>query len=95
MMKTRPFNPVEFLESDEEISKYLSDAYSDDNPDVFVIALGNVVKVRGVAEVARKSGLNRESLYRIFSGKAKPQWGTVHALMHTIGFQLKGEYVHT
>lgn len=88
-VKTRPFNPVEFLESDEEIAHYLSDAYDDENPEVFVIALGNVVKARGVTEVARQSGLNRESLYKIFSGKAKPQWGTIHALMHALGFHLK------
>ena len=93
-MKTKPFNPVEFLESDEEIAQYLSDAYDDENPDVFVIALGNVVKARGVTEVARKSGLNRESLYKIFSGKAKPQWGTVHTLMHTLGFHFRSECVH-
>jgi len=88
-MRTRPFNPVEFMESNEEISKYLSDAYDDENPDVFVIALGYVVKVKGVTEVARQSGLNRESLYKIFSGKAKPQWGTIHTLMHALGFHLK------
>jgi len=88
-MKTSPFNPVEFLQNDAEISQYLSQAYEDANPDVFVIALGNVVKARGVSNVAREAGLNRESLYKIFSGKAKPQWGTIHALMHTLGFHLK------
>jgi len=88
-MRTKPFNPVEFMENNEEISKYLTDAYDDENPDVFVIALGNVVKVKGVTEVARQSGLNRESLYKIFSGKSKPQWGTIHTLMHALGFHLK------
>ncbi len=87
-MKTRPFNPVEFLKTDEEIAQYLTDAY-DDDPEVFVVALGYVVKARGVADVARESGLNRESLYKIFSGKAKPRWGTIHALMHTLGFHIK------
>jgi len=86
---TRPFNPVEFMESDDEIAQYLSDAYEDDNPEVFVIALGNVAKARGVTKIARQSGLNRESLYKIFSGKAKPQWGTIHALMRTLGFHFK------
>ncbi len=88
-MKTKPFNPAEFLQSDEEITQYLSEAYDDENPEVFVIALGNVAKVRGVSEVAKASGLNRESLYKIFSGKAKPQWGTIHALMHALGFNLR------
>ncbi|MDQ6996922.1 MAG: putative addiction module antidote protein [Mariprofundus sp.] len=88
-MKTSPFNPVEFLETDAEIAQYLTDAYDDADPEVFVVALGYVVKARGVSDVARKSGLNRESLYKIFSGKAKPQWGTIHALMHTLGFHIK------
>jgi len=88
-MKSQPFNPAEFLQSDAEIAQYLSEAYEDENPDVFVIALGNVVKMRGVSKVARKSGLNRESLYKIFSGKAKPQWGTIHALMRALEFRLK------
>lgn len=88
-MKTNPFNPVEFLETDEEIAQYLSEAYSDNDPEVFVIALGNVVKLRGVAEIARKSGLNRESLYKVFSGKSKPQWDTIHALMKALGLHLK------
>jgi len=54
-----------------------------------VIALANVVRARGVAEVARQSGMNRESLYKIFSGKAKPRWGAIRALMHALGFHLK------
>ncbi|MDQ6990134.1 MAG: putative addiction module antidote protein [Mariprofundaceae bacterium] len=87
-MNTQAFNPVSFLESKEEIAQYLNEAYEDDNPEVFVIALGNVIKARGVSDIARKSGLNRESLYKIFSGKAKPQWGTIHTLMHTLGFHI-------
>ena len=87
-MKIKPFNPVEFLQNDVEIAQYLNDAYEDENPDVFVIALGNVVKVRGVTKTAKESGLNRESLYKVFSGKSKPRWGTIHALMHTLGFHL-------
>jgi len=88
-MKTKPFNPVDFLETNEEVSQYLNDAYDDEDPEVFVIALGNVVKSRGVSDIAKKAGLNRESLYKIFAGKAKPQWGTIHALMHTLGFHIK------
>jgi len=85
-METKPFNPVEFLQNDDEIMEYLNQAYQDENPDVFVIALGNVAKAKGVSRIAAQTGLNRESLYKVFSGKAKPQWATIHALMHAIGF---------
>ena len=48
-MQSKSFNPVEFLQNDEEITQYLNEAYEDENPDVFVIALGYVAKARGVS----------------------------------------------
>ena len=36
------FNPLEYLQSDEEIAQYLNNAYQDDDPEVFMIALGYV-----------------------------------------------------
>jgi probable addiction module antidote protein len=55
----------------------------DDDPEVFVIALSYVAKARGVANVANVANvaevtdLNRESLYKVFSGKVKPLWATI------------------
>jgi probable addiction module antidote protein len=49
----------------------------DDDPEVFVIALSYVAKARGVANVAEVTDLNRESLYKVFSGKVKPLWATI------------------
>ena len=61
----------------------------DDDPEVFVIALGHVAKARGVANVAEVTGLNRESLYKVFSGKAKPQWATIQAVMKALKINIK------
>jgi len=84
MTKTSPFNPVEYLQSDAEIASYLTEAYEDDNPAVFIVALGHVVRSKGVSNMAEKTGLNRESLYKAFSGKAQPKWDTVHKLLHAL-----------
>ncbi len=62
-MKTNPYDPSLLLQTEEDIVVYLNDAYADPDPEVFVIALGDVAKIRGVAEVAKTAGLNRESLY--------------------------------
>ena len=86
--KARPFNPVEMLHSDHEIAEFLTDAYNDEDPAVFIASLGHVIKHKGVAEVAAAAGLNRESLYKAFNGKAQPKWDTVHRLMHALGIQL-------
>lgn len=90
-MKTKvsPFNPVDYLETDEEIAQYLNDAYRDNNPEVFVIALGNLAKAQGVANIAKKAGLNRESLYKVFSGKSKPQWETIQSVMKALNINIQ------
>jgi probable addiction module antidote protein len=84
-LKTAAFNPVDYLQSDEEIANYLTEAYQDDDPAVFVAALGNVVRHKGVARLAKETGLNRESLYKAFSGKSQPKWDTIHRLLHALG----------
>jgi len=88
MTKTSLFNPVEYLQSDAEIASYLTEAYEDENPAVFIVALGHVVRSKGVSNMAEKTGLNRESLYKAFSGKAQPKWDTVHKLLHALGIHM-------
>ncbi|WP_257266265.1 addiction module antidote protein [Endozoicomonas sp. ONNA2] len=87
VLKLTPLNPVEMLR-DDEIASFLTEAYQDDDPAVFIIALGDVVKHRGVAELARQTGLNRESLYKAFNGKVQPRWDTVHRLLKALGVKL-------
>ena len=71
-IETTPFNPMDFLKTDDEIATYLTEAYRDDDPAVFIVALGHVVKQKGLAQPAEDSGLNRESLYKTFNGKLQP-----------------------
>ncbi|WP_257282692.1 addiction module antidote protein [Endozoicomonas sp. SESOKO1] len=86
-LKLKPFNPVAMLQ-DDEIADYLTEAYLDEDPQVFIIALGDVVKHKGVAEMARQTGLNRENLYKTFNGKVQPKWDTVHRLLKALGVKL-------
>ena len=88
-LKLTPFNPADMLESDQEIADFLAQAYQDDDPMVFVTALGDVVKSLGVAQLAEQTGLNRESLYKAFSGKVQPRWDTVHRLLKALGVRLE------
>ncbi len=87
-IETTPFNPMDFLRSDKEIATYLTEAYRDDDPAVFIVALGHVVKHRGLARLAEDTGLNRESLYKTFNGKVQPKWDTVHRLLKAMKVEL-------
>ena len=51
-IETTPFNPMDFLKTDDEIATYLTEAYRDDDPAVFIVALGHVVKQKGLAQLA-------------------------------------------
>ena len=87
-IKTTPFNPMDFLKADDEIAAYLTEAYRDDDPAVFIVALGHVVKYKGLAQLAEDTGLNRESLYKTFNGKVQPKWDTVHRLLKAMKVEL-------
>ena len=86
MTKTyAPFEAAAYLDSDEVIAEYLTAAAEDPNPDVFLAALGDVAKARGMAQIARDAGLGRESLYKALSAGAHPRYETVNAILHALG----------
>jgi probable addiction module antidote protein len=87
--ETKPYNPVDFLQNESEIIDYLNDAFMDEDPDLFIIALGHVAKHKGIAQKAADTGLNRESLYKTLSGKSKPKWDTVQRILKALHVQLK------
>ena len=67
---------------------YLKDALEDDDPRVFLQALRNVAQARGIAKVAAKSKLNRESMYRMLSTRGNPSLRSLGALLDSLGFRL-------
>ena len=68
----KPFDTSAFLDDDEVIAEYLTAALEDRDPDVFLTAVGQVAKARGLASIAARSGLGRESLYKALAPGAKP-----------------------
>ena len=55
----RPFDEAAYLDNDEVVAEYVSAAAEDPNPVVFVAALGEVAKARGMAQIAKDAGLGR------------------------------------
>ena len=87
-MRFAPFDASEFLDSEEVIAEYLTAALEDPNPDVFLRAVANVAKARGVAAVAKASGLGRESLYKALAPGAKVRYETVRKVLDSLGVKL-------
>jgi len=86
-MKTpyAPFDVADYLDNDELIAEYLSAAADDPNPDVFLAAIGDVAKARGMAQIADETGLGRQSLYKALSAGSHPRYETVAAVLRALG----------
>lgn len=88
MVRITEFDPSAFLDDDEVVAEYLTAALEDENPDVFLAAVGNVAKARGMSAIAERSGLGRESLYKALASGAKPRYDTVLKVLQSLGVKL-------
>jgi probable addiction module antidote protein len=85
---TKPFDPAEYLDSDEAIAVYMTDALESGDPSFVADALGVIARARGMTEVARDAGMSRESLYRALSADGNPEFATILRVVRALGLQL-------
>lgn len=88
MSTLKVFDAADYLEDEETMAAYLSAALEDPNPDVFLAAVRDVARARGMAQLAQDAGLGRESLYKALSPGAKPRYDTVLKLLGALGVKL-------
>lgn len=88
MENYRKFDAADYLDNEELIAEYLTAALEDENPDVFLAALGDVAKARGMSAIAQSSGLGRESLYKALAPGAKPRYDTILKVLHGLGVKI-------
>lgn len=86
--KILPFDTAAYLDSDEVIAEYLTAALKENDPDLLLTALSSVVKARGMAQLARDTGLGRESLYKALTPGAKPRFDTILKVLRSLGVKL-------
>ncbi|OIN00872.1 addiction module antitoxin [Polynucleobacter sp. QLW-P1DATA-2] len=82
------FDVVDYLKTEKDIAGYLSAVLEDGDPALFVAAIGDIAKAKGMTEIAKKSGVTRESLYRALKIEARPRFETVAKVVHALGMKL-------
>ncbi|HHC11300.1 MAG TPA: putative addiction module antidote protein [Campylobacterales bacterium] len=82
-----PFDITEYLDSEEAIAEYLSQVLEDGDNDEFIRAIGHIAKAKGMAQIAKDTGLGRESLYKAFRPNAKPRFETVMKVINALKLQ--------
>ncbi len=89
--KTRVYDAAEYLATEDEMAAYLEAALEDGEPSLVVQALGSIAKARGMSQIARETGLGRESLYKALSIGGNPEFATVLKVVRALGFRLHAE----
>ena len=83
------FEIADHLNNETVIAEYLSLAAQDNNPDVLMMALSDVAKALGMAQVAKDAGLGRESLYKALRQGSKPRFETIAAIMRALNVKME------
>jgi probable addiction module antidote protein len=94
MIEFERFDAAAYLDNEDVIAEYVTAALEDPNPEVFLAAVADVARARGMTQLARETGLGRESLYKALAPGAKPRYDTVLKLLHGLGVKLTAEPLH-
>ena len=87
------FDAADYLDDEETIAEYLTAALEDPDPGLFLIAVKNVARARGMTQLARDTGLARKSLYKALAPGASPRYDTVLKVLRALGVRLHAESV--
>ena len=87
-IKLKEFDASAYLDNEEVIAEFLTAALEDGDPEVFLAAIGQVAKARGMSAIAESTGLGRESLYKAFAPGAKPRYETVQKVLQSLGVRI-------
>lgn len=88
--KVRDYDVAEHLRTPEEMAAYLEAclAESDGDPSFVAKALGDIARAKGMAALARETGLGRESLYKALSADGNPQLSTILKVAKALGLEI-------
>ena len=82
------FDVVDYLKTEADIAGYLTAVLEDGDPALFVAAIGDIARAKGMSDIAKKSGVTRESLYRALKIESRPRFETVARVIHALGMKL-------
>lgn len=84
-VKLLPFDATRYLTDDQAVTEYMNAVLEMEDSDLFLLALGDIARVRGMTQVAKAAGLGRESLYKALAPGAKPRFDTVLKVARALG----------
>jgi probable addiction module antidote protein len=95
MPKTTRFDAADYLDSEERQVAYITAALETGDANFVRDALGIVARGRGMGEIAKNAGLNRESLYKALGETGNPEFSTVMRIVRAMGLTLSAHSAET
>ena len=86
--KVSDLDIAELLQTEDDVRFFLEDVFAENDPVLWQRALGYVARSTGMAKIAKKAGLNRESLYKALKEDAHPRFDTIMRVLKAMGFKL-------
>ncbi len=83
------FDVAKYLDNKEIMAEYLSQVLVDGNTDELLETLGHIAKAKGMSQIAKDTGLGRESLYKTFRKGTKPKFDTIVKVINSLGVKLQ------
>jgi probable addiction module antidote protein len=87
-IETTPWDSAEYLETEEDMALYLEACLEENDPALVTHALGVIARAKGMTQIARETGLSRESLYKALSAEGNPEFATVMKVVRALGLRL-------
>lgn len=87
---TTRFDAAEYLKTPEDMALYLDACFEEDTGDGALVraALNDIARAYGMTQVARETGLGRESLYKALGANGNPEFATIMKVMKALGLRL-------
>ncbi|KPB32302.1 MULTISPECIES: addiction module antidote protein [Pseudomonas] len=88
--ETTPFDTVDYLKTPEDMANYLDACLEEDSGDGLLIraALNDIARAYGMTQIARDTGLGRESLYKALGANGNPEFTTIMKVVRAMGIKL-------
>lgn len=95
-VKLRKWDVIEHLQTEEDMALYLQACIDEAGDDAAFIAaaLGDIARAKGMTQLARDTGLGRESLYKALSPEGNPSFATILKVISALGFKLSASPAH-
>lgn len=87
-MRTRPWDVVEHLATQEDMAAYLEAALEDGDPELIAAALADIARAKGLAQIARDAGLEGQSLSGALAAGGDARFATVLKVIRALGLRL-------